>query len=123
MKKYAPFEVHPNIDGVDVVGTINAGQENPFEHKSILARYSEATPDLVAKAIQGALEAKKAWVKTSLHDRAAVFYRAAALLQGPYKYRMMAATMLGQGKNAYQADIDCIAEVSFEFRLLLSEIN
>lgn len=113
MEKNAPFEVHPNVDGVDVVGTITAGQENPFEHKKILAKYSEATPDLVAKAIKGALDAKKAWVKTSLHDRAAVFYRAAALLQGPYKYRMMAATMLGQGKNAYQGDIDCIAEVSF----------
>ena len=111
MERDAPFEVHPNVDGTDVVGKISAGQENPFKHKTILANYSEAAPDLVTKAIKGALEAKKAWVKTSLHDRAAVFYRAAALLQGPYKYRMMAATMLGQGKNAYQADIDCIAEV------------
>lgn len=86
-------------------------QENPFKHAIKLAAYSHASPELVAKAIQGALQAKKMWLKTSLHDRAAVFYRAAALLQGPYKYQMMAATMIGQGKNAYQADIDCVAEV------------
>ncbi len=65
----------------------------------------------MAAAIAGALEAKKAWSRTSLQDRAAIFYRAAALIEGPYKYKMMAATMLGQGKNAYQADIDCVAEV------------
>ena len=63
------------------------------------------------KAIDGALEAKKTWCKTSLHDRASIFYRAAALIRGSYRYQMMAATMLGQGKNAYQADIDCAAEV------------
>ena len=77
-----------------------------------LAKYSTATPEVVTKAIESALQAKKSWSRTSLHDRAAIFYRAAALLQGPYKYNMMAATMLGQGKNPYQADIDCIAEVS-----------
>lgn len=77
-----------------------------------VARYSEATPEIVSEAIAGALEAKKAWSKTSLVDRTAIFYRAAALIEGPYKYKMMAATMLGQGKNAYQADIDCVAEAS-----------
>ena len=76
-----------------------------------MAKYSHATPELVDNAIQGALEAKKTWSKTSLHDRAAIFYRAVALLRGPYLYRMMAATMHGQGKNAYQASIDCAAEV------------
>jgi 1-pyrroline-5-carboxylate dehydrogenase len=70
-------------------------------------------PELVSKAINDALAAKKSWSRTSLNDRAAIFYRAAALLAGPYKYKMMAATMLGQGKNAYQADIDCVAEVSY----------
>lgn len=86
-------------------------QPNPFKHKVALAKYSASAPELVAKAIEDALVAKKAWVRTSLNDRAAIFYRAAALMQTTYKYKMMAATMLGQGKNAYQADIDCIAEV------------
>ncbi|KAI6081275.1 Aldehyde/histidinol dehydrogenase [Hypoxylon rubiginosum] len=110
MEKNAPYEVHPNVNGVDVPGEVTQTQENPFKHAIKLAAYSHASPELVAKAIQGALQAKKMWLKTSLHDRAAVFYRAAALLQGPYKYQMMAATMIGQGKNAYQADIDCVAE-------------
>jgi 1-pyrroline-5-carboxylate dehydrogenase len=93
---------------------LTAEQENPFKHQMKIAEYSEASPDLVAEAVKGALEAKKSWCRTSLQDRAAIFYRAAALLQGPYKYQMMAATMIGQGKNAYQADIDCVAEVKFD---------
>ena len=59
--------------------------------------------------------AKESWSRVSLSDRTTIFLRAAALLQTKYKYKMMAATMLGQGKNAYQADIDCVAEVLFEF--------
>lgn len=95
-----------------MTGRTTEVQLNPFKHQEALAKYSHATPEMVGEAIQGALEAKQAWSRTSLQDRAAIFYRAAALLQGPYRYRMMAATMLGQGKNAYQADIDCYAEVS-----------
>ncbi|KAL2210712.1 delta-1-pyrroline-5-carboxylate dehydrogenase 1 [Sarocladium strictum] len=110
MKKALPFTVHPNVDGQDVTGEADQIQENPFNHKDALAKYSHASPELVEKAIKGALEAKKTWCKTSLHDRASIFYRAAALIRGPYRYQMMAATMIGQGKNAYQADIDCAAE-------------
>jgi 1-pyrroline-5-carboxylate dehydrogenase len=90
-----------------------AQQTSPFEHKLVLANYHLVDDALVKKAIGSALQAKKTWAKTSLHDRAAIFYRAASLLQNEYKYEMMAATMLGQGKNPYQADIDCVAEVSF----------
>ncbi|KAI1378850.1 Aldehyde/histidinol dehydrogenase [Hypoxylon crocopeplum] len=110
MQKDAPFNVHPVVNGTAVSGEITQAQDNPFKHEMKLAKYSHATPELVSKAIDGALQAKKMWSRTSLHDRAAIFYRAAALLQGPYKYQMMAATMIGQGKNAYQADIDCVAE-------------
>ncbi|KIW57099.1 1-pyrroline-5-carboxylate dehydrogenase [Exophiala xenobiotica] len=110
LKSAAPHEVHPYVNGKVVVGQATSTQKSPFDHGLALARYSEATPGLVAAAIAGALEAKKAWSRTSLQDRAAIFYRAAALIEGPYKYKMMAATMLGQGKNAYQADIDCVAE-------------
>ena len=45
-------------------------------------------------------------------DRAAVFLKAADLVSGKYRYKLMAATMLGQGKNAWQAEIDAAAEVS-----------
>ncbi|KAH8891127.1 delta-1-pyrroline-5-carboxylate dehydrogenase 1, partial [Thozetella sp. PMI_491] len=110
MRGQLPLDVHPNVDGKDVVITPSAAQDNPFTHQTKVARYSEASPELVTRAIEGALEAKKAWARSSLHDRAAIFYRAAALLEGKYRYQMMAATMLGQGKNPYQADIDCVAE-------------
>jgi len=74
---------------------------------------------LVTRAIDQALSAKEKWSRTSLHDRAAIFYRAAALIQHEYRNQMMAATMLGQGKNAYQADIDCVAEVMPLMRLAM----
>ncbi|CAG9982990.1 unnamed protein product [Clonostachys byssicola] len=110
MKEQMPFEVHPNVNGQDVAGTLDQSQQTPFNHSKMLAKYSHASPELVRQAIDGALNAKKQWSRTSLHDRAAIFHRAAALIRGPYRYRMMAATIIGQGKNAYQADIDCTAE-------------
>lgn len=61
-------------------------------------------------AIDRALEAKPAWENTSFKDRAAVFLRAAELIAGKYRYDIMAATMLGQGKNIWQAEIDSAAE-------------
>ncbi|ETN39526.1 1-pyrroline-5-carboxylate dehydrogenase [Cyphellophora europaea CBS 101466] len=106
----APYEVFPNVNGCDETGDLSETQCSPFKHSLVLAKYSHGTPELVSKAIKGALEAKKSWCRTSLHDRAAICYRAVGLLRGPYRYRMLAATMLGQGKNAYQADIDCYAE-------------
>ena len=45
------------------------------------------------------------------NDRAAIFLKAADLVSGKYRYQLMAATMLGQGKNAWQAEIDAAAEV------------
>lgn len=87
-----------------------AKQFSPYNHNLCVAKYTLADTQLVERAIHDALQAKKSWAKTSLHERTAIFYRAAALMQNKYKYEMMAATMLGQGKNAYQADIDCIAE-------------
>lgn len=98
-------------DAIQVTGELTSSQSSPFDHGLVLAKYSEATPELVSRAIAGALEAKKTWSRTTLHDRASILYRAAGLIETTYKYRMMAATMLGQGKNAYQADIDCVAEV------------
>ncbi|KPI39018.1 putative delta-1-pyrroline-5-carboxylate dehydrogenase [Cyphellophora attinorum] len=106
----APYDVYANVNGHDESGDLSETQCSPFKHSLVLAKYSHAQSELVAKAIKGALEAKKTWCQTSLHDRAAICYRAVGLLRGPYRYRMLAATMIGQGKNAYQADIDCYAE-------------
>ena len=60
-------------------------------------------------------------------DRAAIFLKAADLISGKYRYEIMAATMLGQGKNAYQAEIDAAAEICDFFRYvtctLVTEIS
>jgi 1-pyrroline-5-carboxylate dehydrogenase len=65
----------------------------------------------VASAIDGALSAKAEWEAMPWNDRAAIFLRAAELVSGKYRYKLVAATMLGQGKNAWQAEIDAAAEV------------
>jgi 1-pyrroline-5-carboxylate dehydrogenase len=87
-------------------------QINPSNHSSTVASYSYATPSDVSAAIDAALAAKPAWESLPFADRAAVFLKAADLVAGKYRYEMMAATMVGQGKNAWQAEIDAAAELA-----------
>ncbi len=84
----------------------------PHERGHVLAHHAHATAAHVEQAIAAALAAKPAWEAMPWASRAAIFLRAADLLTGPYRARMNAATMLGQSKNAYQAEIDCIAELA-----------
>ncbi|HET8574435.1 MAG TPA: L-glutamate gamma-semialdehyde dehydrogenase [Edaphocola sp.] len=65
----------------------------------------------VEQAIDAALSAKEAWAATSWEHRAAVFLKAAELLAGKYRYKMNAASMLGQSKNPFQAEIDSACEL------------
>ena len=84
----------------------------PHNHGQNLCTYHSATPETVQSAIDGALAAKPEWEDMPWADRAAIFLKAADLLAGKYRFEIMAATMLGQGKNAWQAEIDAAAEVS-----------
>lgn len=88
-----------------------ATQKNPSDHSATLATYSLASPGHVDTAIEAALAAKPAWESLPFADRAAVFLKAADLVATKYRYDIMAATMLGQGKNAWQAEIDSAAEL------------
>lgn len=89
----------------------------PHDHAKVLCKFHSATPDLVKQAISGSLAAKARWEALPFNDRAAVFLKAADLLSSPrWRYRVMAATMLGQGKNAWQAEIDAAAEMCDFFR-------
>jgi len=83
----------------------------PHDHKHILAYFHEGDGTHVEQAVQAALNAKELWANLSWEHRAAIFLKAADLLAGPYRYRMNAATMLGQSKNAYQAEIDSACEL------------
>jgi 1-pyrroline-5-carboxylate dehydrogenase len=93
-------------------GTSTQTQHNPASHADVVAKYSVAGEEEVAAAIESALEAKEAWETLPFADRAAVFLKAADLISGKYRYDIMAATMVGQGKNAWQAEIDAAAELA-----------
>ncbi len=82
----------------------------PHELKHKLGAYNKGTKSHVRKAIDAALAAKEDWEETPWQERAAIFLKAADLVSGPYRARMNAATMLAQSKNAYQAEIDAVAE-------------
>lgn len=110
MMAKGPFEVPCIINGKSVFTGRKSKQLNPSDHAKALCEFHEADEALVNEAISGALEAKAAWEHMPWNDRAAIFLKAADLLAGKYRYEMMAATMLGQGKNVWQAEIDAAAE-------------
>lgn len=84
----------------------------PHDHARHLCTYHEADEATVAKAIDGALAAKEKWETLPWNDRAAIFLKAADLVSGKYRYKLLAATILGQGKNVWQAEIDAAVEVT-----------
>lgn len=88
----------------------------PHEHKHLLGHYHQGDASHVQMAIDAAMKAKPAWEKMHWESRAAIFLKAAELLSGPHRYLMNAVTMLGQSKNAFQAEIDCVAELADFFR-------
>jgi len=67
---------------------------------------------LLTKAIDVSQQAFRAWDSTPLEQRAEIFIRAVDLIRGKYRYDVIAATMLGQAKTAFQAEIDAICELS-----------
>ncbi|KAL9599052.1 MAG: hypothetical protein Q9219_004086 [cf. Caloplaca sp. 3 TL-2023] len=88
----------------------------PSEHATVFAQYADASESDVSRAIDAALQAKSAWQDMPFTDRAAVFLRAAELVSGKYRYEIMAAAMMVQGKNAWQAENDAAAELADFFR-------
>ena len=83
----------------------------PTDHNHVLAIYHKATDKEVAFAIKAALAAKECWMTLAWMERAAIMIRAAELISKKYRFVLNAATMLGQGKNALQAEIDSACEV------------
>ena len=83
----------------------------PHDHKHLLATFHEGDASHVTAAIDAALAAKADWEGLPWEQRAAIFLKAAELLSGPYRAKVNAATMLGQSKNAYQAEIDSACEL------------
>lgn len=83
----------------------------PHDHQHALGYYHEGDRSHAEQAVQAALNARELWVNMAWEHRASIFLKAADLLAGPYRYKINAATMLGQSKNAYQAEIDSACEL------------
>ncbi|TFG48805.1 MAG: aldehyde dehydrogenase family protein, partial [Gemmatimonadales bacterium] len=84
---------------------------SPHLHSRVLAKAHLADPALITKAVDNATAAQREWAAMPFADRAAVFLKAADLLAGPWRQVVNAATMLGQSKTAYQAEIDSACEL------------
>ena len=110
--KSMQMDIPMYIGGNHVTTSEKVAIHPPHELKHTLGHYSRGSKEHVEQAIAAAMSAKKTWEDMAWQDRAAIFLKAADLLAGPYRARMMAATMLAQSKNAYQAEIDCIAELA-----------
>lgn len=83
----------------------------PHQHGHVLAKYHKAKKEHVAKAIEASVKAQPAWAAIDWEQRAAIFLKAADLLAGPYRQVVNAATMNGQSKNPFQAEIDSACEL------------
>jgi 1-pyrroline-5-carboxylate dehydrogenase len=102
----------PMYIGGKEVHTQNKGTVTPpHDHQHVLAHFSKGDKSHVTQAIDAALAAKADWENLAWEQRAAIFLKAADLIAGPYRYKLNAATMLGQSKNAYQAEIDAACEL------------
>lgn len=87
-------------------------QYSPNDHSLALIEYPYVSHSEVDAAIKTALDSKHAWQSLPFVDRAAVFLKAADLVAGKYRNEMLLATMIGQGKTIFQAEIDCAAELA-----------
>jgi 1-pyrroline-5-carboxylate dehydrogenase len=103
----------PLIIGGKEIRTGKTGQViMPSDHRHVLATYHMATEKEVSLAIQAALDAKCEWMTLAWMERAAIMAKAAELITKKYRFQINAATMLGQGKNVLQAEIDSACEVA-----------
>ncbi|MFL5534530.1 MAG: aldehyde dehydrogenase family protein, partial [Gemmatimonadales bacterium] len=84
---------------------------SPHCHGRVLAKAHQADRDTIESAVESAVRAQQDWGHWRFEDRAAVFLRAAEMLAGTHRQLLNAATMLGQSKTAYQAEIDSACEL------------
>jgi 1-pyrroline-5-carboxylate dehydrogenase len=117
-----PVEVPLVIAGKEVRTAKTARIPCPHDHARSLGTYHAGGPEEAGRAIGAALDARRAWERMPWEDRAAIFLKAADLLTGPYRYVMNAATMLGQSKTVYQAEIDAVCELADYLRFNVSYV-
>jgi 1-pyrroline-5-carboxylate dehydrogenase len=111
------IEIPQYIGGGEIYSQNKKPVSPPHDHQHILGYFHEGDQEDVKKAINAALDARNNWASLNWEQRAAIFLKAADLIAGPYRAELNAATMLGQSKNAYQAEIDSACEIIDFLRL------
>ncbi|KAI5920644.1 Aldehyde/histidinol dehydrogenase [Camillea tinctor] len=116
MKKQLPIKIPISASNRVINSSATCTQLNPSRHIESVAHYASASASDVDTCIDAALKAKPEWEVLPFEDRASIFLRACHLITGKYRYELMAATMLGLGKNIWQAEIDASLETVDFFR-------
>jgi 1-pyrroline-5-carboxylate dehydrogenase len=104
-------EIPMTIGGDRRKGASTRSLRSPHRHELTIAEYQVGAKKDFQDAVDAALKARKGWAATPFHERAAILLRAAALLAGPWRDSVNAATMLGQSKTIHQAEIDAACEL------------
>jgi 1-pyrroline-5-carboxylate dehydrogenase len=104
------YDIPMYINGQEIRTGNTVEIRPPHETKHLLGHYHRGTKEHVTAAIDAALKAKSKWENLSWEQRSAIFLKAADLIAGPYRAKINAATMLGQSKSVYQAEIDAACE-------------
>jgi 1-pyrroline-5-carboxylate dehydrogenase len=104
-------EIPAVVGGREIRSGVTQDVVSPHCHARVLARTHSASGETIRAAVAAAVEAQRDWGQWRFEDRAAVFLKAADLLATTYRQRLNAATMLGQSKTAFQAEIDSACEL------------
>ncbi|HQS56389.1 MAG TPA: L-glutamate gamma-semialdehyde dehydrogenase, partial [Sediminibacterium sp.] len=109
--KKKPIDIPMYIGSKSVRTGVKHDIHPPHELAHTLGTFHAGNATHVNQAIDAALKAKQAWADMSWENRAHIFLKAADLLATKYRFQMNASTMLGQSKNAFQAEIDAACEL------------
>ena len=117
------IEIPAIIDGKPYITSNKEYIVMPHDHNHVLAEVSIADDEGIELAIQSSLAAREKWDKMPWQHRASIFIKALNLVRGPWRDRLIAATMLGQSKTCFQAEIDAACEVCDFFSYNLAEMQ
>ena len=111
MYNQTPIDVPMYIGGKEVRTENKKKISPPHDHKKVLGYSNIGESIHVQQALDAAMAAREEWANLAWEQRASIFLKAADLLAGPFRAKMNAATMLGQSKNVFQAEIDASCEL------------